>query len=180
MKLYFIAILPDSGLRERIKDLKLEVKEKYGVKHALKLPAHITLHIPFKFAEEQESLLFEQLESFAAKQKPFEVNLNGFGSFPPRVLFIKVEQKEPLKKLYDELQQLVSGLLESDDLPKNASFHPHITIATRDLDKEIYNEAWPKFKERNFKAAFSVERLTLFRHTGKIWQLGEEFPFSGF
>ncbi|GHA31954.1 2'-5' RNA ligase [Salinimicrobium marinum] len=178
MELYFIAILPNYEIRKRIIELKLEVKEKYGVKHALKLPAHITVQIPFKFPEEQEPQLLEKLHSFAAGQKPFQVHLNGFGSFPPRVIFIKIENQDPVTECHAELQQIMSILLESDNARKVSSFHPHITIATRDLEKEVYKQVWPKFKNREFKAAFRAESFILFRHDGKTWQICEEFEFS--
>lgn len=178
MKLYFIATLPNPEIRERIKELKLEVKEKYGVKHALKLPAHITVQIPFKFPEAQEPQLLEKLQSFAAGQKPFQVRLNGFGSFPPRVIFIKVENQEPVIQLHKDLQQVTEEVTGSKDSHKSFSMHPHLTIATRDLDKETYKEAWPEFKNRDFKASFSVERIVLFRHNGKLWEICREFGFK--
>ncbi|UJH91222.1 hypothetical protein LZ575_21950 [Antarcticibacterium sp. 1MA-6-2] len=61
MKLYFIAILPPEDIRRQIKDFKMEIALKYGAKHALKLPAHITLKSPFKILELQEKNLIDNL-----------------------------------------------------------------------------------------------------------------------
>ncbi|MBI6116478.1 2'-5' RNA ligase family protein [Salegentibacter maritimus] len=65
MPLYFIAIMLPEEISMRIKSLKLEIAEKYEAKHALKLPAHITLQIPFKIPETEEEKLIEALQGFA-------------------------------------------------------------------------------------------------------------------
>ncbi|WP_424493497.1 RNA 2',3'-cyclic phosphodiesterase [Salinimicrobium sp. GXAS 041] len=176
MKLYFIAILPDPGLRQRIKKIKEEVKELYNVKKAMKLPAHITLQIPFKFPEEEEERLISSLASFAEDQKAFSVNLTGFGSFPPRVIFLKVENEKPLQLLQERLQDVMKDfLLKDEDNKKKKAFHPHITVATRDLDKETFKKAWNEFKKRDFEATFCAKIMVLFRHDGKNWNLHKEF-----
>jgi 2'-5' RNA ligase len=41
----------------------------------------------------------------------------------------------------------------------NIELHPHITIATRDLDSSTFVKAWPHFKNREFKASFDVKSL---------------------
>lgn len=178
MKLYFIAILPDLQLRARIEAFKKEIREGYGAKRALRLPAHITLHIPFKFVEDNESLLINQLEIFAKGQNPFEIGLNGFDSFPPRVIFVKIENAPPIIMLHDKLQETMTDFLTTHKQQKADSFHPHITIASRDLTKEAFKKTWAEFKERPFKASFHAESLVLFKHNGKTWDQHKEFLFG--
>ncbi len=175
MKLYFIAVLPNPYLQQRIKNIKEELREQYDVEKALKLPAHITLQIPFRFPEEEEESLISSLASFAEDQKMFSVNLTGFGSFPPRVIFIEVENKKPLKLLQKRLQLMMENFLLPDKNNKEKAFHPHITVATRDLDKETYRKAWPVFQKRHFEATFLAQSLVLFKHNGKTWDLHREF-----
>ena len=81
MALYFLAIIPSEEISKRIKSLKLEIAEKYKAKHALKLPAHITLQIPFKIPETEEKKLIASLKSFAENQESFPLNLKDFGRF---------------------------------------------------------------------------------------------------
>ena len=87
--LYFIALIAPAGIRKEIENFKKEIKLKYGAKHALKLPAHLTLQIPFRMEEKKERLLLKELQKFAASQKVFEVKLNGFGKFSRNVDFRK-------------------------------------------------------------------------------------------
>lgn len=88
MKLYFIALIPPSEVEGRIHSLKQEMSRRFGASKALRLPAHITVQIPFWFREQEELSLLQILENFAQEMQPFKVELSGFGSFPPRVLFV--------------------------------------------------------------------------------------------
>jgi 2'-5' RNA ligase len=48
-------------------------------------------------------------------------------------------------------------------------FHPHITIAFRDLKKAIFNEAWDYYSNRLFQEEFTAESVTLLKHNGQFW-----------
>ena len=64
MPLYFLAIIPPEEICKRVKSLKQEIAEKYKAKNALKLPAHITLQIPFQLSESEENKFIDILEDF--------------------------------------------------------------------------------------------------------------------
>lgn len=55
--LYFIALVPPLELRARIEALKEEMHRRFGARHALKAPAHLTLQMPFRHSPEQEQEL---------------------------------------------------------------------------------------------------------------------------
>jgi 2'-5' RNA ligase len=177
--LYLIALVPDADLRSRIRSLKEEMKQRFGAKHALKSPAHITLQMPFRRPASFESELFESLESLAHRQGVFELPLKGFDCFPPRVLFVKVENQEAVRKLHRQLQKILKEALGFGELERRFRFHPHMTIATRDLTQEAFQEAWPEFAKRGFEALFQVKSLFLLKHNGKTWDCYREFPFGG-
>ena len=46
-------------------------------------------------------------------------------------------------------------------------FHPHITIATRDLFKRSFHEAWPIFEKETFEAEWEANALSVLRHNKK-------------
>ena len=50
-------------------------------------------------------------------------------------------------------------------------FHPHITIATRDLHKKDFNEALTFFERKKFKAEWEAGGLSLLRHNSKNWDI---------
>ncbi len=177
-QLYFIALLPPEDIREDVRELKLIMKKRFDASHALKSPAHITLQMPFRREEEMEDEIIESLENFASEQSEFDVQLNGFDAFPPKVLFIKVEDHDPVQDLHSKLNIVLTQSLSFTESEIKKEMHPHITIATRDLNKAAFNAAWSEFKDRSFQASFKVSSLFLLKHNGKFWDIFRKFPFN--
>lgn len=173
-KKYFIAIVLKDNLFEKAEHLKLELYEHYGLKGALRSPAHITLHRPFQWKEEKEADLVKALKEFKPNGS-FSLELNGFGCFEPRVIFIDILYNENLSLLHSGLKEFAAkklGLLnEVEDL---RGFHPHITIAFRDLKKPLFYKLWPDFKTREFTGQFKVNSIELLRLDDK-WKVIETF-----
>jgi len=178
-KHYFIALVPESPLRDTVDDFKREIKARYGAAHALKSPAHITLQMPFHWLESQEHLLEKCLRDFAVRQASQRVHLNGFDCFAPRVIFVKVEDHPPLQQLQSALKKELVAQLGFPDARTDSRFHPHMTIATRDLNLSDFQAAWEAFQSRGFRDSFTASSLFLLKHNGKTWDLFMEFPFHG-
>lgn len=178
MSLYFIAIIPCPELREQVRLLKEEMKGRFHAKHALKSPAHITLQMPFKRNEEDESLLIKELENFATKQNLYSVELKGFGCFSPRVIFVKVKDHKPITVLYSNLKNVLTDELSFKENEVSNKIYPHMTIATRDLTEDAFLKAWPEYEQRKFNASFTVNSLFLLKHNGKCWDIYKEFLFQ--
>ena len=177
MALYFIAILPPGPLRDEVRVLKEEIEKKYNSRRALRLPAHITLHPPFKMDIRLLPRLLEDLTKFANAQSSFEICLSGFGAFPPKVIYIKVANPGAVEKLHTKLCKI----LQKNILPNEESlrsFRPHITLATRDLSRSTFPEAWKDFQNRSFSAFFEANAIVLFQHNGKNWNILNEFNFK--
>ena len=176
--LYFIALVPPAPVRERVRALKLEIQQRFGAGHALRSPAHITLQMPFRLQSEFKEKLVEVLRQLAGMQHPFTIELEGFDCFAPRVIFIKIKDHEPVIALEKQLKPL---LLKQQFLSTEATgfpFHPHMTIATRDLEEPAFIKAWAEFKDRLFHRAFEVSSLFLLRHNGSYWDIFKEFEFG--
>lgn len=169
-KLYFIAIVPPSPSFDEALALKHYFKENYQSKASLNSPPHITLHMPFKWREDKEKNLIDTLEDFFAGKDPVTIRFKGFGAFPPRVIFIGVEKNDELNELQHALMRYCKKELQLfnsnyRDLP----FHPHLTLAFRDLKKHHFVEAWKEFSEREFETQFVANTVVLLKHTGKEW-----------
>ena len=177
MGLYFIALIPHGALREEIRKIKERMRDGYGAGHALKSPAHITLQIPFKRSSADEGWMAEVLRTFAANEKPFTVDLNGYGAFAPRVIFIKIVEPGPVIGLHSRLKKVLLEELHFDQDEVMKSVQPHITVATRDLTKKAFSEAWPEIKGERIISSFRVNSITLLSHTGKLWEILEDFNF---
>lgn len=176
--LYFIALIPDENIREEVRLLKEEISERYGAKHALKSPAHITLQRPFRRMEVQEEKLIRTLKEFAAVQKDFKIRLSGFDRFEPRVIFIKISEHKRLKKIHFDLKEVLLKELDFQEKEISKNMHPHMTLATRDLEPDYFYKAWAEFKDRGFEADFWVKSIFLLKHNGKYWDIFKEFPFQ--
>jgi 2'-5' RNA ligase len=177
--LYFIAIMPPPKIRTEIERFKKEIREKFQVKHALKLPAHITLQIPFRMPPEKEKILFKKLKIFCEAIPPFESSLNGFGKFAKQVIYVNIEDHETHVSLYKDLKKLMLNFMDLKSHEIASKFHPHITIATRDLKRGNFNEVWNEFHDREYHTAFLTEDLHLFKHNGKTWDIIRKFKFEG-
>ncbi len=178
ISLYFIALMPPTPLLEEIKMIKEHFKNTYQSKAALNSPPHITLHMPFEWKATKEEKLLSTLTKFSTGKSAFEIQLNGFACFAPRVIYVNVAESEPLRLLQSELHRFCKKELNLfnaryRDLP----FHPHITLAFRDLKKEHFDNAWTEFKEKKFSGDFIVTKISLLKHDGTVWNPYMDFHF---
>ena len=154
------------------------MRDRFGAGHALKSPAHITLQMPFRMDEAQEDDMGKSLKNFATREMAYQVDLNGFDSFPPRVLFVRIVDYQPLIEFHNRFKQSVTKEMGLQD-KSPFEYHPHMTIATRDLTEEAFHKAWPELEQRDFEATFIAKSIFLLKHNGKDWDVYEEFLFNG-
>jgi 2'-5' RNA ligase len=175
---FFIAILPPSPVYEEAQELKLYFREQYKSKASLNSPPHITLHMPFRWKEKKEEDLIGSLEKFTLHFSPFSLSLKNFSCFSPKVIFIDVTTNPSLNELQKELHKFCKRELNVFNADyKEQAFYPHLTLAFRDLKKPAFQKAWDEFKDKNFKADFVVEKITLLKHTGRVWRPFKDFVF---
>ncbi|MCW3076389.1 MAG: 2 5 ligase [Bacteroidetes bacterium] len=173
-KKYFIAIVLPADLFIKAEELKLKLYDDYGLKGALRSPAHLTLHRPFEWKEEKENKLIETLEKFEFN-KTFGLELNNFGCFEPRVLFIDVIKNKDLTELHSRLTSFVAQNLKLlNEVEDMRGFHPHITIAFRDLKKALFPLIWQEFKTKKFSGSFEVKSIALLKLENK-WEIYKVF-----
>jgi 2'-5' RNA ligase len=168
-KKYFIAILLPEPLLGQVEALKQELLQQFNLKGALRSPSHITLHRPFEWKEEKEEILIKTLEEFQFDGK-FSVRLNNFNSFTPRVIYVDVTASEMLEKLHTELKYFAQEKLHLfNEVGDMRGFHPHVTIAFRDLKKNKFPEVWKQFSDRKFTGDFPYTGFSLLK-LEKRWE----------
>jgi 2'-5' RNA ligase len=174
MKKYFLAVVVPDPAGEEIEEMKLDLLNRFGLKGALRSPAHITLHRPFEFKKEKEDHLKSVLSEFTFKDQ-FEITLKNFNFFPPRVVYIDVSSHPHLDQLYRCLLSHVKinlGLFnESDD---TRGFHPHVTIAFRDLKKTLFPALQKEFELKKYTFKFPFRGVSLLR-LEKKWDVIHTF-----
>jgi len=176
--LYFIALLPDEELRQTIHRMKLDFRDRFGAKHALKSPPHITLQMPVKRSWEEEGRISQHLRKFASELSSIDISLKGFGAFPKRVIYIDVANPDPIRQVHQKLRKLLRDQLDFEPNETEGRFNPHITLATRDLNDETFEQAWPQYQKRSFVHIFRADAITLLRHNGKFWDVYQNFSFG--
>lgn len=178
-KLYFIAFIPPAPIYDQALEQKLYFKEKYNSKASLNSPPHITLHMPFRWKEAKEAELSEKIETFVKNFDPIKVCLDNFSSFAPRVIFMNVVKSEALDFFQKSIHKFCKKELNLFNANyKEQPFHPHLTLAFRDLKKPNFKLAWEEFQNKEYKAEFIADKITLLKHTGKIWQVFKEFSLQ--
>jgi len=174
---YFIALIPKEPLASEIYQIKEEISERYSTKGALKSPAHLTLHMPFLWKERNEERLINLLAQ-ATRFGSFNLHLDGFGAFPPRTIYIKNKLSAKLQAFHEELMLHTKRNVKLLNSTHNRGFHPHITVAFRDLRKEGFDQAWTVYKDKSFTAKMIVDSFWLLKHDGRHWHAHHEFEFK--
>lgn len=176
--LYFIAIVPPEPFRNQAWKLKEHFRDRYNSKASLNSPPHITLFPPFKLVKEEQELV-EALKDIAANFNPFMVSLENFGAFPPRVIFIDVLRNPRMDLLQQKIKKIIPEFAQKDPkLNQDRPFHPHMTLAFRDLSKEDFKKAWQEFKEEELSYSWEAESFTLLRHNGNRWEEKQEIELG--
>ena len=165
--LYFVAVVPHEELRLKARMFSKDFAERFdSVKSYINFP-HITIIKPFEFQEIKEKYLIEKFSSMELKSSPFEVFLDGYGSFKNTknpTIYLKPKNAEEITRLYEEVQQ---------QLPfyPVTTFHPHLGVAYRDLTLENFQKAWTEYESKFFEDSFIVDKVCLYKHFEGKWHL---------
>lgn len=168
-KRYFIAIYPPKEIIEEINVFKRDFAISYENSKALNNEAHITLLPPFLRELELENDIHIAFQKIDTQISSFELELNGFGSFPnPKnpVVFVHPEDNIHLTDLHNRVKQQFSF--------GKYSFSPHMTVGYRNLTWENYLKAWEKYQNKEYKTKFIVDKILLLRHEGTWVPIAEK------
>ncbi len=177
-QLCFIAVLPGEPIAAEVTRFKQYAADHFRSARALRSPPHITLIPPFWWPPADRGRLDGALADFCRDRLSFSVQLSGFDRFSPRVIFVAVQPNPALAKLQAALQDCLEKSL---DLPARdrRPFHPHLTVAFKDLRRSVFPEAWRYFSEQAYERSFEVEELVLLRHREQAWNVAARFPLKG-
>lgn len=168
-KYYFIAVYPPQQIIDEVKIFKQDLAVHYENSKALKNDAHITLFPPFTREEELENDIHAAFQKIDTKISPFEIELNGFGSFGNSknpVIFVQPEPNENLKELHMKVRERFNF--------KSYSFNPHMTVGYKNLSYENYLKAWEVYKDKEYKTKFLVDKILLLRNDQKWIPIAEK------
>lgn len=174
---YFIALIPPNPIQSEVQQIKEQFRDDFNSKGALRSPGHITLMMPFQWKVKKEDKLFKLLAQ-ATKERKFTLRLNGYGTFGQKTIFIKNEISPELHAFQSRLAQYAKRNMNLFNATHNRGYHPHMTVAFRDLKKDQFDAAWKEFENQPFNYEFEVCSFWLLKHDGKRWNAYQEFQFS--
>jgi 2'-5' RNA ligase len=182
MNRYFLALLPPIEMQDYVNQVRQQFADRYNSRKAFNSPPHITLQPPFEWDLNSREALVMRLTSFAQSLSAIPITLQGFGSFPPRVIFIHVVPTLELLTAQAELQRFCFTSLETQN--DDRTFKPHMTVALHDLTPDNFQRAWTRFESQSLELTntpdgqyqFIARSLTLLNHDGQSWQIDQEIP----
>jgi len=102
---------------------------------------------------------------------PFELELKDFGHFSNRVIFVDVVPQPSLNVLEQEVNKQFSETFPSIIFRTRPEFNPHVTIATRDIPEDRFDEAWAYFEHQQFSMSFTCDALSLYKLVNGKWEV---------
>lgn len=178
-RLCFLALLPPAEARDDIEAIRKDFADRFGVSHALRLPAHITVVPPFRISGTRREVIGEGLRDFVKALPCCRIHLQDFGFFhrpQHRVIFLSVLHDPGLISLQAALagyMTQVAGLS-----PESRPYHPHLTVAHRDLDEPTFIRARDYCAHRKFSMSFMATEVTWLDHNGRHWELRDQYSLG--
>lgn len=171
MEMYFIALVAPEEINIQVLKWKHYMLERFECSVALKSPAHITIVSPFWMDPLLEKQLTISMDQFCLNQYHFPIRLKNFSCFKPRVIFVSPEKNDALQKIQKNAEDFFLAENKFPIKVNNRPFHPHVTIASRDLHKKAFLEAWTIFENKKYKAEWIVKDISLLKHNKKNWDV---------
>lgn len=171
-QLYFVGLLPPADIQQEVTEFKQQALERFKAGHALTSPPHITLIPPFRTSRTN----FSALQEFADEQRPLNISLSGFDKFDQRVIFVSVTENEELSTFQKDLELYAHYHLGIE--PEYRPFHPHMTVAFKDLKRPNFPEAFAYFSTQSYERTFTASALSLLAYDGKNWTVRDEWPLK--
>lgn len=175
--LYFVALVPDEPILGEVRELKQYCRDHFGSGHALRSPAHITLYPPFRANRESLEACAATLTHECQRMDAFEVHLDGFDCFKPRVIFVKPLISKEMVELQACVAHQFNDILKPAKIDRRP-FHPHMTIAFRDLTMANFHRAWDHFEKKEYRRSWTASDLCILIHGDEGWSVLRRFPFD--
>ncbi|MEP7169210.1 MAG: 2'-5' RNA ligase family protein, partial [Bacteroidota bacterium] len=176
--LYFIALIPRSELSDKITTVKNDFTRHYHSSKALNVMPHITLQNPFSRMESFETEFHLRLQDFFSTLHAFNVQLSGYDCFDNKtnpVIFINVVKNDLLFELHKKMIYFLREEMNFSAKESSYTFHPHFTVAYRDLTDEQFNKASPIYKNKTFEGSFVSDAVYLLKHDYRKWNVLSRF-----
>ncbi|PKL36755.1 hypothetical protein CVV38_02540 [Candidatus Peregrinibacteria bacterium HGW-Peregrinibacteria-1] len=159
------AILLDDESHNFARQVELELCEKFGLCWGLRQSPHITIKTPFDTPDLRP--IVNYLEELSTEISPFSIELEGFNSFEPKVLFIDVKDNPALQNLH---LRILKDLQEKFQITPSQFEGPnmkfHSSIALEDTTEDKFQEAQAYLSQKKPYFKFKADTIGIFYHLG--------------
>jgi 2'-5' RNA ligase len=174
-----IAIVLPEPVYTEVREQQLFIAKTWGPKHALRTPPHITIIPPMALKQEEVPLIFSMASALSLSFSSFTMQLNGYGAFKPRVVFVhpqKCEALDGLEATWEHAikQKLPHALANYPDRP----YHPHVTLAHKDVRREQFEKIWDHYSALDYRVNFEVKEFCVLDHTKDGWAVERRFSLQ--
>ena len=164
-----------------VRELELDLCERFGLCWGLRQPPHVTVKGPFEI--DAWGPVTQYLEKVSAEIAPFDIELRGFGHFGDAVIFHDVVESNALQDLHYQFVNDARRLFSAAPRPfekENVKFHA--TLALEDVAPPAFERAWDYLQTIESPPIVTVARaIGLFailpENAGNI--IVRQVPFGG-
>lgn len=174
MKQWFaIVLLPDNRSVKKINSLMREISKQYKTHVAIRDPKgpHASfIYLHEKLDEKEIEAIIKNLQDKFKKIESFQVIIDGITSFRRKyygiwgkkrgykvnwVVYLKVIKSKNLSKLH----RITNNRIKNFKNTKFPLFHPHITLARKDINKETFFRILKDYKNLKIHYEFKLTYL---------------------
>tara|TARA_R110002020_G_scaffold264813_3_gene479536 strand:- start:21190 stop:21741 length:552 start_codon:yes stop_codon:yes gene_type:complete len=171
MQKYFLAIVPEGEFQEKVTTLKLEIRDRFQAKFALKSPAHVTLKMPFIYNEAKEDQLIGQLRKFGSSYGPASLSIKGVKTFGERVIYLGVDAPKEFYDFQSALKSFCKRKLNLVDELSDRNYQPHMTIAFKDVKKTEFQNILKYAKEVDIYQELKENQISVLKRVKGEWKV---------
>ena len=176
--LFFLALLPPQEIRDELREWQHWTAKNFQVRSPLLSPPHVTIYPPVRWPLAALAAWKNSLKDFASNHAEFSVTVEGFNHFDKEVIFAHVEQSPPIMDFQKSFIRYWTESLGAKS-PKHAnSYHPHITLAFRNLTPVSFTGIWEKFGSLPYTRQFNAKEMVLLKHQTTGWEIEERFTLA--
>jgi 2'-5' RNA ligase len=174
--LKLIAIVPPEPILSEVRKEQEYIAQQWGPSHALRTPPHITIIPPLSLTSAEVGLLYGMAYAIASQTEKFQIELKGYGSFRPRVVYIHPVVPPALEKLNAIWQQALRLKMPHvlEKYPERP-YHPHMTLAHKDVKRDQFDLIWQHYERKKYYTSFPVDHFCILQHTGQGWEVEHRY-----
>jgi 2'-5' RNA ligase len=123
-------------------------------------------------------VLTREFRDLAVEIEPFKIDVDGFGSFDKRVIYLRVKKSREIARINEVVnQRLKSRCVTVFEEYTPERWIPHITVAMDDLLESEFDRAWSSLSGVKFEFEQKLHNICLVKRysSGKI-KILRKFP----